>query len=305
MRISVHTAQVFERAGSLDEGFAMLRRAGIEGIQFGMGGYFMPAASVRGHKPSVLDEPLDHVLELVRPYKEAADRQGVVFSQVHAPFPMWAPQDDELVARMQDIMKKSIAVTAYVGAPHCIIHPGVSPVNRERLNAQDEWTVNRDLYTALIPTLKQYNVMALLENLFSRDIDGVRFAAACSDFTEAASWVDKLNEIAGSEFFGFCLDTGHCNLARQNLYRAICLMGPRIKALHIQDNSGHLDDHRAPFTGSVDWEGFVRGLREIGYRGDLNFEAGNAVAHFPAEMTEACLHMLALTGEYFKKRICE
>jgi sugar phosphate isomerase/epimerase len=244
-------------------------------------------------------------MEMVRPYKEAAKKHGVAFSQVHAPFPMWAQDNEALNQRMKDIMLKSITVTAYLECPHCIIHPAYTFLNKDRYSPEDEWAVNRELYSAMIPTLKQYKVMALLENMFSRDAEGIRFASACNDYYEAGQWIDRLNEIAGEECFGFCFDTGHCNLARQNIYRAVKLLGSRLKALHMQDNSGHLDDHRAPFTGTVDWEGFLRGLKEIGYQGDLNFEAGSAITQYPAEMTEDCIRMLALTGQYFRKRLLD
>lgn len=302
MKVSIHPGNIFAKYG-IDEGFAMLARNGIEGIQFGMGAEFMPASSVRNHLPAIMDEPLDVILEACRPYKEAAARYGVAFSQVHAPFPMYKFGDGAVRERMLPILRKSIAVCAYFESPHLIIHPAFPGVNRDRFDPEDEWQLNKEIYTALIPDLKEYKVMTLLENLFNRDVEGTRYAGACSDFTEGAQWIDRLNEIASEELFGLCFDSGHCNLARQNIYRAIKVTGKRLKALHLQDNSGHLDDHRGPYTGTVDWEGIIRGLREIGYAGDLNYEAANAFAAYPDELQEDCLHLLARCGQYMRKRI--
>lgn len=303
--ISIHPSCTFERAGGIDAGFAMLHRAGIEGIQFGLSSTLMPAADIRAHRPSVMDGPLEAIIEAVRPYKEAAQKHGVAISQVHAPYPTWELGDEELNARMPAVMRKSIAVTAYMQSPHCIIHPAFPHQNRDRLSAEEEWEVNRGFYTALIPDLREHHVMALLENMFSRDVEGTRFAAACNDYPEAARWIDDLNDIAGEELFGFCFDTGHCQLARQNIPRAVRILGKRIKALHMQDNSGHLDDHRAPYTGTIDWEAFLASLKAVGYTGDLNFEAMNAIAAYPAALTEDCLRMLAQTGRYFRRRLSE
>ena len=226
-------------------------------------------------------------------------------SQVHAPFPVWVEYSEDINRRMIDITRKAIAVTEYMGSHQCIIHPAAPQENNKRLSDEEEWEINKAIYTALIPDLKQHHVMGLLENMFSRGDEGTRFASVCSDFYEAARWIDELNEIAGEELFGFCFDTGHCHLARENVYRAVKLMGPRIKALHMHDNAGHLDQHVAPYTGTLDWEGFLRGMKEIGYRGDLNFEAPNAIDKYPPEMAEECLRLLAAVGRYFEKRITE
>ena len=302
MIISIHEGSTCDRFGP-EKGYAMLKRAGIDGIQFGMGHYLMPGKVVRAGGPSIMDEPLEAIIEAVRPYKEAADKAGIVVSQVHAPFPVWVEYSEDINRRMIDITRKAIAVTEYMGSHQCIIHPAAPQENNKRLSDEEEWAINKAIYTALIPDLKQHHVMGLLENMFSRGDEGTRFASVCSDFYEAARWIDELNEIAGEELF--CFDTGHCHLARENVYRAVKLMGPRIKALHMHDNAGHLDQHVAPYTGTLDWEGFLRGMKEIGYRGDLNFEAPNAIDKYPPEMAEECLRLLAAVGRYFEKRITE
>jgi len=302
MIVSIHEGSTCDRFGP-EKGYAMLKRAGIDGIQFGMGHYLMSGKVVRAGGPSIMDEPLETIIEAVRPYKEAADKAGIVVSQVHAPFPVWVEYSEDINRRMIDITRKAIAVTEYMGSHQCIIHPAAPQENNKRLSDEEEWAINKAIYTALIPDLKQHHVMGLLENMFSRGDEGTRFASVCSDFYEAARWIDELNEIAGEELFGFY--TGHCHLARENVYRAVKLMGPRIKALHMHDNAGHLDQHVAPYTGTLDWEGFLRGMKEIGYRGDLNFEAPNAIDKYPPEMAEECLRLLAAVGRYFEKRITE
>jgi len=304
MRISVHPGLLFKRVGP-DKAFQTLAECGIEGVQFGFGGLFIPPTVVRAHQPSPFDQDIDQIYEMLRPYKEASDKYGVAVTQVHAPFPMWAMDDDALTERMADIMRKSIAATAFMGTDHCIIHPAACPRNEMLLHPAEQEKINLDLYTALIPDMKKYHVMALLENLFSRATEGQCFAAVCSDFHEAADWIDRLNAIAGEELFGFCLDTGHCTLARQNIYRAISLMGSRIKALHIHDNSGHLDEHTLPFTGVTDWEGFFRGMKETGYKGDLNFETQEFLNKTPAEINTDALKMNAAVGRYFRARLTE
>ena len=59
---------------------------------------------------------------------------------------------------------------------------------------EQEWEICRSVYEPLIPYLKKHHVMALLENMFSRGVEGERYAAACSDFQEAALWVKDVSE---------------------------------------------------------------------------------------------------------------
>ena len=207
------------------------------------------------------------------------------------------------IEKRLEALKKDIAMTAYMGSPYVIIHPFFNMVNRERPSAEEEWELNRDRYSALIPTLKEYNVVCCLENMFVGGPEGMRYAAVCSDFREAAEWIDKLNDIAGEERFGFCMDTGHCHLTGQNMRRALNFIGHRLKTLHIHDNDGHTDWHMGAFMGTTDWELFIEGLRDINYEGDLSFETFKVLDNFPPEMMEICLRMIAESGKYFKQRL--
>lgn len=303
-QISIHPGDLFDRIG-IDAGFEALAKAGIEAIQFGLGRHFLSPTQIKENLPALMDSDLDTVLEAVRPYKEAAKKYGVAISQVHAPFPIWIKDNDFANSRMPDALKKSIAITAYLDCPHCVIHPAWASPNAARTMPDEEWELNRKLYSDLIPTLKQYDVIALLENMFTRGEGGVVYGAACADYFEASRYVDDLNAIAGETRFGFCLDTGHCLLVRQNLTRAVNILGHRLLALHMQDISGYGDDHRAPFTGITNWVAFLDELKAIGYQGDLNFEAHNAVIPYPTEMLTEALAILGATGRYFKKYLSE
>lgn len=302
MLISVHPGKIFKKLG-IDDGFRMLHENGIEGIQFGMGGEVMGRSVILSGEPNVMDESLEKIFEFVRPYKEASKKYDVAISQVHAPFPSWLPGRPDVYERLQDVLKKSIAVTEYMESPHCIIHPPFDPNAFTMYTREQEWEICRSVYEPLIPYLKKHHVMALLENMFSRGVEGERYAAACTDFQEAARWVDDLNEISGEECFGFNFDSGHCFLARQNVYRSMIILGKRIKALHLQDNNGHIDDHILPYTGQTPWEMVIQALIDIGYDGDLNYETAKGIDNFPAELEDIALQMQTRIGCYMRDRI--
>lgn len=301
MRITVQSARIMERIGA-EEGFRLLSEKGFDGVDFGITRWF-PSADVRANAPSPLDAPLQEVLPLFAPYKAAAEKYGVSFSQTHAPYPTWMPGNEAANTHVLKAVKTAIAVTGYLGSPYCVVHPAYAFKNGERPSAREEWEINRALYGDLIPDLQKHHVVCCLENMFSSGEEGTRFASVCSDFSLAAQWIDRMNAMAGGVYFAFCLDTGHCHLARQNLRHAIVALGKHLRALHIHDNSGHLDQHLSPYMGSADWEGFLAGLMETGYDGDLSFETFRVLDQYPPELMDACLSLIAETGRYFKSRL--
>ncbi len=81
-----------------------------------------------------------------------------------------------------------------------------------------------------------------------------------------------VNAVRGSEL-GLCLDTGHLNMDGGDCADFIRKAGEMLKALHITDSIGSHDDHILPHgAGTINWEEFIKALREIGYEGLFNFE---------------------------------
>jgi len=302
MRISVQTARLFESFG-LDGGYALLHDLGFEAVDFGLSRFLLPA-DIRNEKGgSIMDGDFDAIMPHLAPYREAALRHHIVCAQTHAPFPSYEWGRETLNTRMAHVLINTIRATAYLGAPYCVVHPAKADKDCCRPSPAEEWEVNHAMYAALIPVLKETGVVCCLENLFSAGEEGTRYASACSDFSEAVQWIDQLNQEAGRALFGFCLDTGHCNLTRQTLRRAVLLLGDRLKVLHIHDNMGHLDQHLAPYMGTIKWDEFLKALHEIGYQGDLNFETFNVLDSFPSELHRVCLQLIAETGWLFRERI--
>ena len=65
-----------------------------------------------------------------------------------------------------------------------------------------------------------------------------------------------------------------------------------------------IDFHTLPFLcGVPDWDEITAVLHEIGYSGDLNFEAGNFLKPLPKELYPAGARMLTETGRYLVKMI--
>lgn len=105
----------------------------------------------------------------------------------------------------------------------------------------------------------------------------------------------------GSPRFGICLDTGHLNLMEKDHYKFILKAGKKLKALHIADNEGFIDQHMMPFTkGNVDFQEVVRGLREVDYKGLFNLEIPGE-SRIPIELRDAKIQYIKACYEYLMR----
>lgn len=289
MQVSLQAWPLLDILG-IDEGYQALREAGVWHCDFGMGRFFNKA------QRALLDEPLDTVLAAAEPFRAGAKKYGMTITQTHAPFPCWELESDIMHERMIAVTEKCIALTAFVDSKYCVVHPAHTVKAEERLPMAEEWAINKEFYTALIPTLKKYDVVCCLENMIHKYQGQFYMGSACSDAHEAAAWIDELNAIAGEERFGFCYDSGHAHVARLNQRRFLNILGKRTKVLHVHDNVGINDQHLAPYMGNIDWDQFILGLKEAGYEGEMFFEASKTAMVHPHSMIQTCLDMMAETG---------
>ena len=304
MLIGVQTGGVSERLGR-EECLKMIAEAGFKVLD-GNIDHFLPGNDIReGKLTSIFDESEEACMEYVRPWLETAEKYGLQFGQLHAPFPTFVnvPETDEYLI---NALNKSIAMAGALKCPHIIVHPAFLRYN-DALSPEEEWKLNIERYSALIPMLKKHNVICCLENMFTRFAGegrpGKLYGACCSNPYEAAKYIDTLNEIAGEKRFAFCLDTGHALIVGADIRRTMNVLGSRIETLHIHDNDGIDDQHLAPYMGRLDWDAFIEGLKEIGYKGHLSFETFNVLNAFDDELMLPCMKLICATGEMFRKRI--
>lgn len=292
--------------GDIEAGYRRIKEAGFDCVDFNFDEYLHCTMVERGEINAVLDRPVEEVWEDFKMHKRAAAECGLIFEQMHAPFPLRQKGADEVNAKMLRITKNCIDVCARMGGRYLVVHPVTLAY---ACSKREEHDFNMEMYQELIPMAKKCGIVICLENMFI-DQKAHLTEGACSDFVEAAAWIDELNGIAGEEIFGFCFDVGHANILGKNLYQSVLALGGRLKILHIHDNDGVSDLHTMPYTfarswnpAATDWEGFLRGLREIKYEGVINFETFRCMESFPGELHPFVLRLLAEMGRYFSAQI--
>ena len=175
---------------------------------------------------------------------------------------------------------------------------------------EQEWEQTERFLESLAPMAKEMGLTMCIENLYE-NIGGHIVEGAGCDVRRAVERIDRMNDRYHAEVLGFCFDTGHANLVGIDFESFITTLGHRLKVLHIHDNDGRSDLHQIPFTftrtrenkPSTDWQGFVRGLRNIHFDKVLSFETAPVITAFPKELKEEALALIAKIGKYFKDEI--
>lgn len=290
-----------------EESIRFIKECGLEAIDYGINILFDDSFDEE-NLTSFFDKTLDELYAYYKPLKDALKKYDVFISQMHGIFQLYYPGEVAKNDYLTEVTEKMIAVCKYMDCPAIVIHPWSGP----NIHKAEEKQRNMEMYRRLIPAAKKYGVTVCLENLNQKY--GIEYyEGGCADAYEACEYVDKLNEEAGEEVFGFCLDTGHIRITSRNLYQFITTLGSRIKLLHIHDNDGINDSHMLPYTQAdptgtrlaTDWEMFIKGIREIGFAGAISFESSRGIRIPPIELRKAVLRFLVEIGKYFRKRIEE
>lgn len=304
LAVSVQTGNWYEE-GKPEEGMKFIKACGFEGLDYNIDGLFKPSFD-QENLTSFFDQDIEQLYEYFATLKSAAKKNDILFSQLHGLFPIYYPGQDEKNRYVMEITKKMIAITKYLDCKIIVVHPWSSPILRK----EEIREINLNLFRQLMPVAKKYGVTVCLENVYTLYVDSYH-EGTCTDAEEACWCIDTLNAEAGEDIFGFCLDTGHANMFGKNIYHYITTLGKRLTTLHINDNAGTCDSHMVPYTqrvmkgmgAAVDWDGFIKGLKEIGYEGPLSFETFRVLDQMPEDVHGEVLRLIAGIGTYFKKSL--
>lgn len=295
-----------------EEGFAMLARAGFSCADFSLNGYLKNTDIYQSRLNRFFDKPVAELEAFFAHHKQGAKAAGIRINQMHMPYPIYVPTgDEEMNAYLQkEVASKSLAVCAFLECPYIVIH-GMK-LAKYLGSEEEEWKRTEAFIETLAPMAKEMGIMLCVENLYE-SVGGHLVEGPCCDAKKAVDRIDRINEKYHGEVLGFCFDTGHANLVGIDFENFITTLGERMKVLHIHDNDGISDLHQIPYTfaktrenqTSTDWEGFLRGLRNIEFQGTLSFETAPVLSAFPKVMQADVLTFIGRIGEYFSSCVSQ
>ena len=307
MKIGIQTNGVFEPLGT-EKGLAAIAAAGFDCIDLNLESLTeLSWEELRAGKPSPFFFSSERVDDFIRRTKAVLSETGLSVGQAHAPTPLHFRNCELANQNGLEYARTCIRICHELGCRNLIIHPYFEgSMRRSPSTKEEEWKENLAFYGELIPLLKEYDVICCLENMWRQDWQTKKIdVGICSDMSETNRYIDALNETAGKDCFGFCLDVGHLTLLGIDSYEAIHMLGKRLVALHIHDNSGITDDHVIPYTGVTLWDRFLQGLAEVGYEGTLSFETAESQRKVPVELISDMLTYTAKIGRFFENRIVQ
>ncbi len=252
--------------------------------------------------------------------RKEADEIGIVCNQAHSPFPTKCPpdkgytealckqiaaglrrpfptageQEKEYNELIELLICRSIEISGILGARNCVVHP-FNYFTPER---------NAEVYALYEETARRAGVRIAVENMWNWDAEkGHCSPAACSD---PDSFIRHL-QLLDKEVFVACLDVGHAELKGLNTTapEMIYALKDRLACLHLHDNDRWRDKHDLPYANDIDFSAVIDALANIGYDGDITFEAESFIPRFEVEFYPQAAKFMYEVGEYIRKKIVE
>ena len=270
--IRVH--DVFGIKGTFD----VFAKAGFEGVDFNND---VPEYYTTEHDKSFYEDLANYARE-----------RGIAICQAHAAYPPSFLDDEERTAKRFEEIVQGMQNAAYLGAPMIVVHPCTHLDCTVEGNFEPMYRYNLDFYRRLIPYAEKFGIKIAIENL--------RRAAVTNKPEALCRLFDELNH----PVFTICLDVGHCHLHGVDPADAIRMLGHRLVngCLHIHDNMGSADEHTLPYYGNIEWESVMKALADIGYEGNLNYEASGFIKDVPTDLRPEGLAFMAKVGHYLISR---
>ena len=283
----------------VDKGFQFIKDAGFEKVDLSIDTFLKNSDLYAGNVNRFFDASVEDLLVYFNDYRIAMEKAGISPSQMHAPYPILVPTRPDITEYMQSVViPKSIAIAGMMEIPWVVMHPFKL---QYLYGSETERAMNLEFFRSLIPMLKEHHAGVCVENLY-QSVGGRITEGTCADPAEAIWYVDTLNQLAGEELFGCCLDTGHMELVHRTPADYVRKVGNRLKILHMHENDSIGDLHQMPYTfgkkpeDGVDWQDFSKALDEVGFDGTLSFETFPCMNSFPRGVRGEVLRTICEIG---------
>lgn len=193
--------------------------------------------------------------------KIAAKNAGIELWQMHA---LW-PSDDttaESRKRELEVYKKDVIAAGIAGCRYLVLHPVMPYGWGKEKSVEEARDLTAERFIKLLPAAKDAGVILCIENM--------PFTAghSFSNINEIKNVIKRVND----PYMKACFDTGHCYFSGESHYDAVKILGSDLACTHVHDDLNRQDRHLIPFQGGIDWQGFAKGLKEIGFDGCISLE---------------------------------
>lgn len=153
-----------------------------------------------------------------------------------------------------DLVMNRIQMAADLHSDVVILHIPIPPEGQNTPDSEFAGQCFRSMDT-LTQFAQSINVRIALENMSGDDY----------------LLLDAMLSRYSPEVLGFCFDCGHANMGMIGLTE-LEPRKERLIAVHLHDNDGKNDQHKIPFTGTIDWDHLMKIIAGSPYRAGINLE---------------------------------
>jgi sugar phosphate isomerase/epimerase len=200
--------------------------------------------------------------------RRMAEDNGMWVRSVHAPCEGdWDISSENESVRKQSIRDVILSVQRCreMGGQVVVVHPGRAVTAKDDA-ALAEFDRRTDKSISSFKELRQaaldHGVRIAVENQWANELGGKE-----THFRRLLKTLDP-------DVFGICFDSSHANITPGTFEMFQRITHPIIST-HLSDNRGVYDEHKPPFTASVDWEKVIGLILRNGFRGPWLLEVTN------------------------------
>ncbi len=262
------------------EALAIAKRIGADAVDFDTSSDRWDFA----RPDSIYSKSDEEIFEYFRGLKRYADSIGLEIGQTHGRITGYKNIPDEDTAFLKNARLDCIAAAA-MEVRACIIHDVTTIFLGPDAPSELYHQLNFDMFNDILQYAKQYGVTLATETFGDSPPHG-----CCDFFGNIKEFMANYDRVCGvgdnAKHMSTCVDVGHSNKAMKynnpTPADVIRLLGSSISTLHLHDNDTMVDQHKMPFTGTIDWDDVFAALDEVDYQGTYNMEI--ALGYFGKSM---------------------
>lgn len=169
--------------------------------------------------------------------------------------------DKKIAGLTKDRMRSSMEIASELGCKGVVFHTNLIP-GFEPDNYLNGWLNSCEaFYRELLDEYK--NLEIYLENMFDYKPDML---------------IEIAENMKDQPRFGICFDVAHSNIHMIPMVGWMEVLAPYIKHLHINDNDGRCDDHKALGLGNIDWATYFETIDRLNIDASLLVEVASLEA---------------------------
>lgn len=223
--------------------------------------------------------------EEVQKIKDLASELGMEFVQAHSQGGNPLSEDKAHVDFLLKATIRSFEICEMLGIKNTVVHNGYA----QGLTKEEWFVKNKAFYEKLFPKMERCGVNVLCENSTKANMRDMYFINSGKDMREFIEFVNH-PQIHG------CWDTGHAN-CEGSQYEEIMAIGEELYAIHYNDNRGTMDEHVAPFMGTLNHDEVMHALINVGFQGYFTLECNASLRKYK--------HWLGWRKQYIDTRLSE